>query len=583
MEDRRMKAYRAQAAGKIPADLVLNHCRLVNVLSGEIEEDVTIAICGDEIVGIGADYVGKETVDVGGKYVYPALVDAHIHLESTKLTITEAARLMSRNGTGTVITDPHEIANVCGLDGIAYQMDAASDNGRINVFFTVPSCVPALPDPNVETFGALLGPSKLRIFHDHPWVVALGEMMNVPGILMEDDKVIRKIESFMETGKTIDGHAPMLGGQTLNAYIYAGIDSDHESTTCAEAIEKVRRGMDIMIREGSSERNLDAVLPAVNDGNASRFMFASDDLDPSDLMRRGHINHLVARAVKAGLSPIRALQMATIHPARHFHLYPRLGAIRPGARADLVIAEDLVDFVPNDVMHGGVFVFRDGREMPAGRCVPRYLRPAMNVRLPEVEALAVAAKEGHRIHLIDMVPGQILTQEAVETPTVVDHYVVPDAEKGIAKVCVFERHHASSAFGMGFVRGFGMKCGAMGSSVGHDSHNIVVVGMNDDDILRCAKLIRDNNGGQAAVLGEMREVLPLPIAGLMSPETAENVVFTEHRLDAFCAEKLGVTLERPMAALSFMSLPVIPNIRITDQGLFRVAPGAYPLKISLFD
>ena len=234
-----MKAYRAQAAGKIPADLVLTHCRLVNVLSGEIEEDATIAICGDEIVGIGADYVGKETVDVGGKYVYPALVDAHIHLESTKLTITEAARLMSRYGTGTVITDPHEIANVCGLDGIAYQMDAASDNGRINVFFTVPSCVPALPDPNVETFRALLGPSKLRIFHDHPWVVALGEMMNVPGILMEDDKVIRKIESFMETGKTIDGHAPMLGGQALNAYIYAGIDSDHESTTCAEAIEKV--------------------------------------------------------------------------------------------------------------------------------------------------------------------------------------------------------------------------------------------------------------------------------------------------------------------------------------------------------
>ncbi len=577
------RSYRSQAAGNIPVDLVLTHCRLVNVLSGEIEENASIAICGDEIVGIGADYVGKETIDVGGQYVYPALMDAHIHLESTKLTIPEAARIMSRYGTGTVVTDPHEIANVCGLDGISYQMDAASDNGRINVFFTVPSCVPALPDPQVETFGAFLGSSKLRLFLNHPWVIALGEMMNVPGVLMEDEKVIRKIEAFLDAGKTIDGHAPMLAGQTLNAYIYAGIDSDHESTSCEEAIEKVRRGMDIMIREGSSERNLDAILPAVNDGNATRFMFASDDLDPSDMMRRGHINHLVARAVKAGLSPIRALQMATIHPAHHFHLYPRLGAIRPGARADLVIAEDLVNFVPTSVMHGGVFVFRDGVEMPAGRRVPRYLRPAMNVRLPVGDELAVEVKEGSQIHLIDLVPGQILTQETVERPTVVDHRVVADPERGIAKVCVFERHRASGAFGIGFVRGFGMKCGAMGSSVGHDSHNIVVVGMNDADILRCASMIRDMSGGQAAVLGDKNETLPLPIGGLMSPESAEEVVSAEKRLDVFCEKELGVTLERPMAALSFMSLPVIPNIRITDQGLFRVAPGAYPQKISIFD
>ncbi len=576
------RIYRSQALGKKPADLVLTHCRMVNVLSGEIEEDVTIAICGHEIVGIGKEYEGKQTIDVAGKYVYPSLIDAHIHLESTKLTIAEASRIMSRFGTGTVITDPHEIANVCGIEGIAYQMDSASDNGRMNVYFAIPSCVPALPDPQVETFGAHLGPSKLQLFKDHPWVVALGEMMNVPGVLMEDDKVLEKIRDFLVAGKTVDGHAPMLSGQALNACLYTGIDSDHESTSGEEALEKVRLGMDIMIREGSTERNLDAILPVVNAYNASCFMFASDDLDPSELMARGHINHLVSRAVKSGMSPVRALQLATIHPARHFHLYPRIGAIRPGAQADLVISEDLVEFIPTAVIHAGAFVYRDGQSLPAGRHVPRFLRPAMNVVLPNIEALAVQPKAGGKLHAIELVPGQILTREAVVEPTLVDGLVVADPQKDLAKTCVFERHHASGAFGIAFVRGFGMKRGAIGSSVGHDSHNIIVVGMNDDDMIRCARTIEAMKGGQVAVLGEKNEILPLPIAGLMSPDSAEEVVLAEARLDAFCAEVLGITLAHPMAALSFMSLPVVPNMRITDQGLFRVLPGAYPQKISLF-
>lgn len=578
----KIRTYRAQSAAQTPSDLVLTHCRLVNVLSGEIEEDATIAVCGSEIVGIGPDYVGKETLDMGGQYVYPAFIDAHIHLESTKLTVPEAARLMSRFGTGTVITDPHEIANVCGLEGIAYQMDTASDNGRIQVYFTMPSCVPALPDPKVETFGCYLGPSKTRLFSDHPWVVALGEMMNVPGLLMEDQKVLQKIETFLASGKKIDGHAPMLGGALLNACLYAGIDSDHESTACQEALEKVRRGMAVMIREGSSERNLDAILPAVNDLNASCFMFASDDLDPSDLMRRGHINHLVARAVASGMSPVRAIQLATLYPARHFGLYPRLGAIRPGARADLVFSDDLVHFMPTSVMHGGTFVFRDGAEMPAGRSVSRHLRPTMHVRLPSAEALAIQPEADARLHVIELVAGQILTREAVVEPTISEGYVVADPQKDLAKVCVFERHHASGAFGMAFVRGFGMKRGAMGSSVGHDSHNLIVVGMHDADILQCARVIMAMGGGQAAVLGDDVESLALPVAGLMSLERAEDVVLAEKRLDTFCSEILGVRLERPMAALSFMSLPVVPNMRITDQGLFRVEPGAYPQKISIF-
>ena len=564
-------------------DLILKNARLVNVLSGEIEENATIAIAGQRIAGIGPKYEAENVVDLEGCYVYPALIDAHIHLESTKLTVREAARVLAGFGTGSVVTDPHEIANVCGMDGIDFQMQCGRTNGFINVYFTAPSCVPALKDPAIETFANDLGPDALKKLLDEHDVIALGEMMNVPGIMMHDPEVMQKIKDFIDHNRTIDGHAPMVLGQTLQRCIFEGVDSDHESTCADEALEKLRRGIHIMIREGSSERNLDALLHIVNEFNAANFSFASDDLDPTDLLSRGHINHLVSRAVKAGMNPVRALQLATINPARHFHLDRAVGAIRPGLFADLVVAPDLVSFIPKDVMHHGQFVIKNQQEVPQPEPPRPCLAPAMRVALPNVSELAIPNVPGKKAHALSLVPGQILTNDILFYPRVHDGFALPDPAQNIAKVCVFERHKTSGAFGKAFVHGFGMKHGAMGSSVGHDSHNIVVVGMNDADIMHVAQIIRDMNGGQAACLGDDVECLPLPIAGLMSDRTAKDVVDAEKRLDDFCAHALGVSLPRPMAALSFISLPVIPNIRITDQGLFRIDPGAYPVKIDVFD
>ncbi len=572
------KLHLAQALGDVRADLVLKHCSLVNVLSGEIEEDVEIAIVGNEIVGVGQGYEGERVIDVAGRYVYPGLIDAHIHLESTKLTIPEVARMMARFGTAAVITDPHEIGNVAGLDGIVYQMDSAKNNGFIDVLFVAPSCVPTLTDASIETAPSVLGADKLRMVAEHPDVVGLGEMMNAAGVLMGDAQVIEKVRDYRARGLVVDGHAPMIGGKPLNAYIYMGIQSDHESTQLEEAREKLRRGMVVMIREGSSERNLDDLLPLSNGYNTGRLMFASDDLDPTDLQARGHINHLIRRAVAAGVPPMTAIQMATLSPANYFGVSDRMGAIFPGARANIVIALDLERFEPDVVLHEGKVVFRDGRLVDDGVRPSVALRPMMHVSLPA--DISVKA-EGKLARAIELVPGQIVTKEAMFEPKTHDGCIVADASQDIAKVCVFERHRGSGAFGVAFVRGFGMKRGAMGSSVGHDSHNLVVVGMEDEEILKCAAVIRDMQGGQAAVLGDEMARLPLPVAGLMSDDSAENVIAMEKALDAFCAQRLGVTSPRPMAALSFMALPVIPTLRITDQGLFYIAPGGYPKKVGI--
>lgn len=341
------KAYRLQANAQTEADLLLTHCKLVNVLSGEIEDDVDIAVCGREIVGVGAGYKAREVIDVAGKYVYPGLIDAHIHLESTKLTVPEAAKLMARFGTATVITDPHEIGNVAALDGLSYQMDSARNNGYINVFFVAPSCVPTLTDMSIESAPSTLGPDKLRMLAAQKEVVGLGEVMNVPGILFGDETVLEKMKDYRERGLVIDGHAPLVTGPALNACIYMGVQSDHESTNLDEAREKLRRGMFVMIREGSSEKNLDALIPLMNGKNTSRLMFASDDLDPTDMMARGHINHLLKKAVSKGVDPICAIQMATLSPATYFGIQNMTGAIFAGAQADIVIAPNLIDFAPD--------------------------------------------------------------------------------------------------------------------------------------------------------------------------------------------------------------------------------------------
>ena len=574
--------HRLEAMGQKDVDLLLTHATLVNVLSGELQEGTDIAIHGEDIVGIGPGYRATHTLDCRGKFIIPGLIDAHIHLESTKLSIPQAARLMARFGTSTVITDPHEIGNVAGVEGILYQMDSAKDNGYLHVDFTILSCVPALPDPDIDTAPNTLTPDKLRLFLGRDEVVGLGEMMNVPGVLLGLPDVLRKIEDFTTHRLVVDGHAPMLSGYALNACIGAGIGSDHESTDLQEAREKLRRGMVVMIREGSSEKNLDTLLPLIDPRNASRLMFASDDLDPTDLLERGHINHLVRRAVAHGIDPIVAVQMATISPATYFGISHRVGAVCPGRFADLVVLDDLVSFDPKMVVHRGKIVFRDGALCEAGTPSDCHLHPTMHAVLPTTQALTVPAVEGQKARIMEVVAGQILTRERFVSPRIVGDVMVPDPAQDIAKVCVFERHRGTGSFGVAFVRGFGIQRGAMGSSVGHDSHNLIVVGMDDESILKCARQICEMGGGQAALYDSHVETLPLPIAGLMSPEPAEQVADAETRLEAFCAQKLGVTLQRPMAALSFMALPVIPELRITDRGLFSIAPGGYPQSVQTF-
>lgn len=578
-----MKKYLEQTLGQEKADLRLDHCRLVNVLSGRIEEDVSIAIAGERVVGVGNGYCADKVVDVGGKFVYPGLIDAHIHLESCKLRISEISRQMVRHGTSAVVTDPHEIANVAGLDGVAFQLDSARDTSLMDVFFTAPSCVPAIEDRAVETYGASLDAEKMRMLAGVPEVVALGEMMNVPGVLMGNPEVYAKIQHFRSQKLCIDGHAPLLSGPALNACIAAGVMSDHESTALAEAQEKLDRGMFVMIREGSCERNLEALWPLINAYNAGRIMFASDDLDPVDMSERGHIDHILRRIVAKGIHAIQAIQMATLSPANYFHLEGH-GAIYPGSYANLVIAPNLVDFEPECVIHRGREVYSKNAGLSEiNETKERFLRNCMNLVLPTVESLKIPFVAGKKARVLTLVPQQILTLEEWYEPRELDGAIATDETLDIAKAVVFERHRGTGAFGVCLVRGFGIKRGAIGSSVAHDSHNVIVVGMNDEDIWKVAERIRDLGGAQVAVCGNECVEMPLPIAGLMSRVPAQEVVAQEKSLNDFMHSQLGVSIARPMAALSFMSLPVIPHLRITDQGILRVMPGAYPKVVDVYE
>ncbi len=575
MERKWTERHRLQALGRESADLLLKNCKLVNVLSGEIEDGIDIAIGGDRIVGVGHGYEAAHVIDCTGLYVHPGLIDAHIHLESTKMTVFHAAKRMSQSGTTAVITDPHEITNVAGLAGFMFQSECARLNRYIDVYFTAPSCVPTLNDLSVETPGAKLDSETLALLANMPSVVGLGEMMNVPGVLDGDAEVIEKIDRFLSVGKVVDGHAPGLSGHALNAYIASGISSDHESTVLEEAREKLRRGMYVMIREGTSEHNLEALLPLIdkNGRNISRLMFVSDDLDPRD-MEGGHINRLLRRAVAAGVDPIMAIQMATSSPARYFGLDREIGAIAPGMLANIVVCQDLIDFnVHTVVFHGRVSSSRHLQQKENDLRLP-YLPTTMNIALPALEDLRVPYCKGMQLRTIDLVEGQIVTRAGIVDPCVVGGYVEASPADDVAKICVFDRHRASGSVGIGFVRGFGLKRGAFGSTVAHDSHNLIVVGTDDESILTCADRIIAMGGGQAAIDGDSFVDMPLPIAGLMSD--MDDVVETETTMAEFCKTALELKLKDPFAALSFLALPVIPEIRITDRGLFRIHPDGGP-------
>jgi len=559
------------AKGDGQVDLLLTNAHLINVLSGSIQ-NTHIAIFGDQIVGFG-DYPAQKRVDLEGAYVCPGLFDGHVHIESSYLVPQEFARAVVPRGTTTVVIDPHEIANVLGLEGIRYMLDE-TENLPLDVYMMLPSCVPST---NMETSGARLTSADLEMFLGIDRVLGVGEMMNFPGVIERDPEVLKKI--LIANRKRIDGHSPGLTGRDLSAYVSAGIRSDHETTDPDEAREKLENGMHLMIREGTTARNLEALLPAITSTNSRRAFFVTDDRHPLDLRDDGHVDAIVRKAIRYGLDPILAVQMASLNAAEYFRL-EHSGAIAPGYQADLVVLDDLREFKVRDVYKKGRLVARGGRMVV--KRLPRAnsgIRSTVNTHWMLIQDMKVADK-GKDIRLIDIVPDQIYTKASVARLKAVGGYLESDISRDILKAVVVERHMASGQVGVGFVRGFGLKNGAIASTVSHDSHNIVVLGTSDDDILAAAIEIVKLRGGQVVVeQGALLEALPLPIAGLMTEKPLNEVAHTVERLTNAC-RRLGSSLHDPFMALSFISLPVIPELKLTNRGLVDVtAFKAVPLHV----
>ncbi|RZB35189.1 MAG: adenine deaminase [Desulfobacteraceae bacterium Eth-SRB1] len=547
------------------ADILLTNARIVDVFSGEIV-DSNIAIAGGYIVGFGS-YPAKRTVDMENRFVSPGFIDAHVHIESSMTCITEFARAIIPFGTTTVFADPHEIANVLGVDGINYMLES-SKNQPMNIYFTLSSCVPAT---DMETSGARLDADDLSPFMGNDRIAALAEMMNYPGVIHNDPEVLRKIELAKAHGKPVDGHAPGLTGKDLYAYIAAGISSDHECTTAKEAKEKLNAGMHIMIREGTAAKNLLSLIPIVNEKSSSRIMWCTDDRHPHDILEEGHIDSMVRRAIHAGIDPVIAIQMATINPANYFGISD-IGAIGPGRRADLVVFSDLHSPCIEEVYCGGILVAQEEKmSLEIKKPEPVAFQPSMNVgNIGNKEIDFSIPAQAKFLRVIDIVPDQVITNQSVVEVAVSDNKVVSDITRDILKIAVVERHTGSGNIGKGFVRGFGLKKGALSSSVAHDSHNIIVVGTNDEDMKAAVEALIKMGGGLAASCdSKICATLPLPVAGLMSQEPVYAV---KEKLDKLLevAQDFGTTLNDPFMTLSFLALPVIPELKITDKGLVDV-------------
>jgi adenine deaminase len=546
------------ARGDTPADLLLKNARIVNTFIGEIEEG-NVAIIGDTIAGVGDYDKAKEIIDLQGGFLAPGLINGHTHIESSMLHPARYAQAVVPRGTLAVVTDLHEIANVCGSRGIRFVTDLARQL-PLDMLFMAPSCVPAT---NLETSGAKISSGEVKRILGHPKIMGLGEMMNFAGVVAGDEEVLRKISA--AKGKVIDGHAPGLTGRGLNAYLSAGILSDHESTSIEEGKEKLRRGMYLMIREGSSEKNLDALLPLVTDNTYKRCFFVVDDRTCSDLLREGDIDAVVRKAINRGLEPVRAIQMATINPAEYFRLHDR-GAIAPGYMANFITITDLTKLEIDAVFYRGKPVGKQGKPLFLPPPVTPELKDTVRIKSPTARSLKIAAS-GETCLVIEIVPGQIVTRKTVEKVKVVDGAVVSDVDRDIMKLVVVERHKASGNIGVGLVKGFGLKKGALASSVAHDSHNIIAVGTNDFDILKAIEEIKSLQGGLAVCANlEVLASLPLPIAGLLSPEPPD-VVASQYEKVEQAAASLGNLPPSPFAILSFLALPVIPELRLTDLGL----------------
>jgi len=548
------------ARGEAPADLVLTGARVACVYTGEWRQ-TDVALFDGVIAGLG-DYPGPR-LDLSGRYLLPGLIDGHLHLESSMLTPRELARALLPLGTTTVVADPHEIANVWGTKGLDYLL-AASEGLPLDIFFMLPSCVPASP---LETAGARLEAPDLQPYVRHPRVLGLAEVMNFPGVVAGDRDLGEKIALFPHL--PVDGHAPLLSGKGLNAYRLAGIGSDHECTQAAEAREKLALGFHLMLREGSLAKNLADLLPAVTPASLRRTMLVTDDCHPGDILANGHLNHLLRLAVSLGLDPLAAIITATLNPAAYFQLQDR-GAVAPGLAGDLVVVEDLQTFHVDTVLKNGKVVVDRGR-LTAGLALPPYPAPppTMQVQMPVLDAFSPPAA-GDLVKVIGLIPGQLLTEKRVLPAPQRDGRLAADPARDVLKLAVVERHHGTGNLGLGLVQGFGLQRGALASSVAHDSHNIVVVGADEADMLQAVEHLVNLQGGLAVVAGgRVLAALPLPVAGLISPQPLEEVAADYGRVQE-AYRSLGGNLPDPFMALSFLALPVIPALKLTDLGLVDV-------------
>ena len=547
-----------RALGKKPVDLLIKNARLVNVISGEIHP-ANIAIVDGRIVGFG-DYDAEETIDIDGEYLAPSFIDGHIHIESSMLTVPEFAKAVVPLGTGAVVADPHEFANVLGLDGIRYVLEER-ENLPLDIFVMLPSCVPAT---ELESSGARLSAYDIHLLINEPRVVGVGEMMNYPGVISADREILNKL--YVGRDKIVDGHAPGLSGKELNAYVLAGPRSDHECTTMEEAQEKLRLGLHIHLREGSSEKNMRDLLPLVSETNWNNFSFVTDDRHPASLVSEGHIDNNLRIAIQNGLDPITAFQIATINTARFYNL-KNIGAIVPRYWADFVIFDDISDPRPRMVFKKGKLVAKDGKSLfNPSEAEHSHIRGTMNVARLDDNSFKIPAK-GKRIRIIEVIPGQIITKNTIDDAKIENGYAIADPERDIAKFVVIERHRASGNIGKGFVRGFGIRNGAFASSVAHDSHNLGVLGTNDKDMLLAAIRVIELGGGLVIVSdGRVLAELPLPVAGLVSDKPLSEVKANVENLIE-TAKNIGCTLPDPFAAMSFLSLVPIPALRLTDKGL----------------
>jgi adenine deaminase len=553
----------ATARGQTPADLVLKNASLVNVFSEEVYR-TDIAIQAHTIVGLG-DYEGRETIDLHGRFAMPGFINGHVHVESTMLPIPEYARTVVPHGTTTIIIDPHEIANVMGIDGVKLML-ASSKSTPLGVFAVLPSCVPASP---FETPGATLEAYDLNGMLEKRRVLGMGEIMNYPGVLMGDSTVLDKMKLVENQRLVVDGHAPGLSGKDLNAYVAAGVLSDHESITVEEAEEKLRLGMWLMVRQGSTEKNLAALLPAIKALNPHRCMFVTDDRHPGDLLREGDMNSLVRLAVAEGLNPIKAIQMATINPAEYFH-FRDIGAVAPGFVADIIITDDLSEFNVDTVIKRGKVVAHQGKPLFEAQNVDfSSAMHTVNIRPLTADSFRIPGRAGP-VRIIGLVPHQVTTESLMENAPITAGEITADVGRDILKLAVVERHHATGNVGLGLVKGFGLTAGAFASSVAHDHDVVGVVGANDADMRAAVEKVVAMQGGLAVARdGVILEALPLSIAGLMSPLPIQRVHDKLSRLERVIAD-LGGKAEHPFMSLAFLALSVIPALKLTDKGLVDV-------------